>query len=239
MSTGKLYLIPTVISEKQNDVIPEQVRLVIKEVDCYLVENVRTARRFISSLKLGLTIEELKFEQLDKKTPMVRVQKIMQPLLEGKNIGLMSESGCPGIADPGSLAVNYGHEIGAQVIPLVGPSSIFLALMASGFKGQQFAFHGYLPIDKKHLDQKIKALEEESRRKNQTQLFIETPYRNNQLLEQLKKQCYPQTQLCVARDVSGKDEYIKTTTIKDWRQIQIELHKIPTVFALFAGDVGR
>lgn len=239
MTKGKLYLIPTVISENQNEVIPEQVRGVIKGLDYFLVENLRTARRFISSLKLGLTIEDLKFEQLNKKTSTEKVEQLMQQILEGKNIGLMSESGCPGIADPGSLAVNYAHQIGAAVVPLVGPSSIFLTLMASGFNGQQFAFHGYLPIDKKHLDQKIKSLEEESRRKNQTQLFIETPYRNNQLLEQLKKQCYPQTHLCVARDVSGKDEFIKTASIKDWRQIKVELHKIPTVFALFAGDVGR
>ncbi|MEP2773150.1 MAG: SAM-dependent methyltransferase [Fulvivirga sp.] len=239
MTKGKLYLIPTVISENQNEVIPEQVRAVIKGVDYYLVENLRTARRFISSLKLGLTIEDLKFEQLNKKTSTQKVEQLMKQILEGKNIGLMSESGCPGIADPGSLAVNYAHTIGASVVPLVGPSSILLTLMASGFNGQQFAFHGYLPIDKKHLDQKIKALEEESRRKNQTQLFIETPYRNNQLFEQLKKQCYPQTQLCVARDVSGKDEFIKTASIKDWRQIKVDLHKIPTVFALFAGDGGR
>ena len=239
MKPGKLYLIPTVIADKQSQVIPEQVRGVIEGLDYYLVENLRTARRYISSLKLGLTIEELQFEQLDKKTPYAKVQKLLQPLAEGKNVGIMSESGCPGIADPGSLAVNYAHEIGATVVPLVGPSSIFLTLMASGFNGQQFAFHGYLPIDKKHLDQKIKALEEESLRKNQTQLFIETPYRNNQLLEQLKKQCYPQTQLCVARDVSGKDEFIKTASITAWRQIALELHKIPTVFALFAGSMER
>ncbi len=235
MTKGKLYLIPTVISDNANDVIPEQVKGVIQNLDYYLVENLRTARRYISSLKLGLTIEELHFDQLNKKTSIDSVQHMMKPLLDGKSIGLMSESGCPGIADPGSLAVSYAHQIDAAVVPLVGPSSIFLTLMASGFNGQQFAFHGYLPIDKKHLDQKIKTLEEESRRKNQTQLFIETPYRNNQLLEQLKKQCYPQTQLCVARDVSGKDEFIKTATIKDWRQTKVELHKIPTVFALFAG----
>ncbi|MTI21412.1 SAM-dependent methyltransferase [Fulvivirga sp. RKSG066] len=235
MSSGKLYLIPIVISEKQTNVVPEQVKEVIENTDYFLVENLRTARRFISSLQMGITIEDLQFEELDKKTPQATVEKLMSKAKTGTNVGLMSESGCPGVADPGSLAVDYAHKNNIPVVPLVGPSSILLALMASGFNGQQFAFHGYLPIDKKALEQKIKALEEESRRKNQTQLFIEAPYRNNQLVEQLKKNCYPNTKLCVARDLSGEQEWIKSTTIADWRKIKVDLHKIPTVYALFAG----
>lgn len=235
MKKGKLFLIPIVISEQQTDTIPDQVKKVIENTSYYLVENLRTARRFISSLNLGLTIEDLKFEKLDKKTPAPQVEKLMQPLLKGENIGLMSESGCPGIADPGSLAVEYAHNNDIQVAPLVGPSSILLALMASGFNGQQFAFHGYLPIDKKQLSQKIKSIEEESRRKNQSQIFIETPYRNNQLLQVLIDNCYPETRLCIAKDVSGKEEQIVTLPIKDWRNKKMELHKIPAVFVLYSG----
>ncbi|UII33729.1 SAM-dependent methyltransferase [Fulvivirga ulvae] len=232
MSKGQLYLIPTVISEKQTDVIPEQVRQVVKHTDYFLVENLRTARRFISSLKLGLNIEELHFELLDKNTPVIEVERLMKPVFEGRNIGVLSESGCPGIADPGSAAVKYAHAHNIKVVPLVGPSSIFLSLMASGFNGQNFTFHGYLPIDKKALEGTIRQLENESRKNNQTQIFIEAPYRNNQLLENLIKTCHQETSLCVARDISGDEEYIKTAKVKDWKSIQVELHKVPTVFLL-------
>jgi len=234
MGLGKLYIIPSVISDNKN-VIPDQVREVIAQTDYFLVENLRTARRYISSLKLGLTIEELSFELLDKKTPDHQVEKIMQPVLQGKNAGLLSESGCPGVADPGSEAVKYAHKKGIEVIPLVGPSSIILALMASGFNGQQFAFHGYLPIDKKELDKRIKQLEDESRKKKQTQIFIEAPYRNNQLLKAIIGSASPDTQVCVARDISGPNEWVKTCQIKEWKNKKIDLHKIPTVFLLYAG----
>jgi len=234
MSKGHLYLIPTVISEKQTDVIPEQVRNIVKNTDYFLVENLRTARRYISSLNLGLTIQDLKFEVLDKKSTQAQVEKLMKPVFDGKDIGLMSESGCPGVADPGSLAVQYAHSKSIKVVPLVGPASIILTLMASGFNGQQFAFHGYLPIDKKQLEKKINSLEEESRRKNQTQLFIEAPYRNNQLLQMLVKHAHPNTMLCVARDVSGSEELIKSMPVKDWRKMEVDLHKVPTVFAIQA-----
>ena len=234
MSEAHLYLIPTVISEVQNDVIPEQVRNVILHTDYFLVENVRTARRFISSLKMGITIEDLHFEVLDKKTSEEKAAKLLQPLREGRNVGIMSESGCPGIADPGSAAVRYAHKHGIRVVPLVGPSSIFLSLMASGFNGQNFTFHGYLPIDKKALENTIKTLEADSRKHKRTQIFIEAPYRNNQLLESMCKYASPDTMLCVARDISGKDEFIRTSTIKGWKSIEVELHKIPTVFLLYS-----
>ncbi|UII28124.1 SAM-dependent methyltransferase [Fulvivirga maritima] len=234
MANGILYLIPSSISENQTDVIPEQVRQVIKHTEYFAVENIRTARRFISSLKLGLTIEDLQFEVLDKKTNDTAVEKILKPLLSGKNVGVISESGCPGIADPGSRAVAYAHKKNIRVVPLVGPSSIFLALMASGFSGQKFAFHGYLPIKKKELETAIRQLETESRKHLQTQIFIEAPYRNNQMLETLVKTCSPSTQICVAKDVSGTEEFIKSQTASEWKKQKVELHKVPTVFILFS-----
>ncbi|MEQ9167581.1 MAG: SAM-dependent methyltransferase, partial [Fulvivirga sp.] len=173
MSIGKLYIIPNVVSENQVDTIPLQVLTAIKTTSLFLVENVRTARRYISSLNLGVTIEDLEFFLLDKKTPDEEISRLMQPLLAGKNVGILSESGCPGIADPGAKAVEWGHKKGVRVIPLVGPSSLLLALMGSGFNGQKFCFHGYLPIDKKPLEAEIRRLTTESNRFNQTQIFIE------------------------------------------------------------------
>jgi len=231
---GNLYLIPTVISDN-TEVIPVRVMNTIKELDYFLVENLRTARRYISSLRLGLTIEDLEFEILDKKTPNAEVNRLLSGLLKGKSIGILSESGCPGIADPGAVAVALAHELGVKVIPLVGPSSLTLALMASGFNGQRFAFQGYLPIDKKQLSSTIKKLEGESGKLNQTQIFIEAPYRNNQLLKSLIEHCNPYTKLCVARDITGKEEFIKSTTIREWKSINVDLHKRPTVFLLYSG----
>ncbi|MEQ8925210.1 MAG: SAM-dependent methyltransferase [Fulvivirga sp.] len=232
---GKLFLVPTVIAENSLNTIPEQVKEVIKNTEYFLVENVRTARRYISSLKLGLTIEELKFEILDKKTDSQRLGKLLEPLSKGMNVGIISESGCPGVADPGALAVEWAQRNKIQVVPLVGPSSILMALMGSGFNGQKFCFHGYLPIDKKELEKEIKALEAESGKKNQTQIFIETPYRNNQLLATLSKACHPSTKICVAKDITGKEEFVVTDTAANWQNRNIDLHKIPTVFLLYAG----
>ncbi|MDX1628508.1 MAG: SAM-dependent methyltransferase [Fulvivirga sp.] len=234
MSSGKLYIIPSVIAADQNDAIPEQARQVIKQTKHYLAEDLRTARRFISSLELGLNIPDLHFDKLDKNTSYREMEKLMTPAKEGKTMGLMSESGCPGVADPGSIAVQFAHANDIDVIPVTGPSSILLLLMASGFNGQQFAFHGYLPIDNKQLINKIKSLEEESRRKNQTQIFIETPYRNEKLLDILLKHAYPETHLCIGRDITGKDELIKSAPVKSWRSQNISLHKIPTVFAIYS-----
>lgn len=236
MLKGTLYLIPTVIAENTNEVIPKQVTDGIKQLDYFLVENLRTARRYISSLRLGITIEDLEFEVLDKKTSQLEVTKLLSPLLKGKNIGILSESGCPGIADPGAIAVAWAHDNGVRVVPLVGPSSLMMALMASGFNGQRFSFHGYLPIDRNQLSSTLKKLENESGQFNQTQVFIEAPFRNNQLLKNLTEQCNPQTRLCVARDITGHEEFIQTKTIKEWRNIDIDLHKRPTVFILYSGQ---
>jgi 16S rRNA (cytidine1402-2'-O)-methyltransferase len=232
--TGKLFLIPTVLAEgTAEQVISPQVKEVIKHTRYYLVENVRTARRYISLLKLGISIDDLYFEVLDKKTKGPELERIIQPIFEGNDLGVMSEAGCPGIADPGSLAVAYAHEKGIQVVPLTGPSAIFLALMGSGFNGQSFAFHGYLPIDKKDRINAIKQLEGESSRHNKTQIFIETPFRNNHLFDDLKSTLQPQTKLCIAKNLTGSDELIQTKTIMEWRKTKLDLHKIPVVFILY------
>lgn len=238
MAKGTLYLIPTILSPNTAGTIPDQVKEVIRSTEYFLVENERTARRYISHLKLGITIEQLHLAVLDKATPDEKINLLLAPLAQGKDVGIISESGCPGVADPGSRAVAVAHSKNYPVVPLSGPSSILLALMGSGFNGQKFCFHGYLPIDKKKLDQQLKKLEKESRERDQTQLFIETPYRNNQLLAAIIKVCNPHTMLSIARDVTGQQEMVKTKSIKDWAAEKPELHKIPTVFALYSGGMA-
>lgn len=236
MKKGKLYLIPVIIAEDTaDDIILPQVKEIVKNTNHFLVENIRTARRFISALKTGKVIEDIYFEVLDKKTDEAKIKSFLNPILSGNDMGIMSEAGCPGIADPGSKAVLLAHQLGIQVIPLVGPSSIFLALMASGFNGQKFKFHGYLPIDKGERVKAIKQLEKESQQQNQTQIFMDTPYRNNQLLEDLFKNCSKNTNLCIAKDITGADEFIKSKTIGMWKSSKPELHKIPVIFVLYAG----
>lgn len=233
MPQGKLFLIPNVLAENTADaVISPQVREVIQHTKVFLVENPRTARRYISSLKLGVNLEEVHMEILDKNTAPESVNRLLQPLFKGADVGIISEAGCPGIADPGALAVAHAHTRGIQVVPLSGPSSMFLALMGSGFSGQSFAFHGYLPIDKKERAQALKKLETESLREKRAQIFMETPFRNNQLLEDLLRTLAPQTKLCIAKNLTASDEFIQTKTILDWKKTPIDLHKVPTVFVL-------
>ena len=230
---GHLYLIPMVISEDtEGDTISPAVRRIVNELDFFLVENVRTARRYLSKLKIQKPIDTLHFEVLDKNTDKVDLSIMMKPILAGSHMGVISESGCPGIADPGAHAVDWAHQHDVRVIPLVGPSSILLALMASGLNGQRFAFHGYLPIKSDLRIKEIKKLEKVSMERNETQIFIETPYRNNQLLTDLVKACQPQTRICVARDISGKSERIHTQTASSWQKTMPDLHKIPVVFLL-------
>lgn len=232
---GKLYLIPNVLAENTaHQVIAPQVKEVIKNTRHYLVEDLRTARRYISSLKLGITIEELGMEILDKKTKEHQIKELMKPVFQGQDIGVISEAGCPGIADPGALAVAFAHQKGIQVIPLVGPSSMFLGLMASGFNGQSFAFLGYLPIDKKARIDSIKELESESLKYYRTQIFMETPFRNNHLFEDLKNTLHPNTRVCIAKNLTGKDEFIHSKTVADWKKVKVDLHKVPTVFLVYA-----
>ena len=228
-------MIPTVLADNTAHwVISPQVQEVISHTKIFLVENPRSARRYISSLKLGINIEELHMEVLDKDTPPEQVSRLMMPLLNGADIGVISEAGCPGIADPGALAVAYAHQKGIQVVPISGPSSMFLALMGSGFSGQSFAFHGYLPIDKKERAMTLKRLEQESLREKRAQLFMETPFRNNQLLADALASLSPQTKLCIAKNLTAADELIQTKTISDWKNHPLDLHKVPTVFILQA-----
>ncbi len=233
-SKGVLYLIPTVLApETSKQVLSPQIKEVITQTDHFFVENVRTARRFISELQTGKSIESLYFYTLDKDTSYAEIEKNFQPIVEGKDAGIISEAGCPGIADPGAVAVQIAHKLGIRVVPLVGPSSILLALMASGFSGQSFVFHGYLPIDKTERAKTIRQLEKDALHKDQTQVFMETPFRNNQLLEELLNTCNLQTPLCIASQITAPDEMIRTLRISDWKKQKPDLHKKPTIFLLY------
>ncbi len=235
MNKGKLYLIPTVIADDTSSVvIPQQVIDVLPFIQHFLVEDLRTARRHLSSLKVFPSIEALRFEVLNKETTEQKLPELMKPILEGLNVGVISESGCPGVADPGALAVNYAHENDIQVVPLVGPSSILLALMASGLNGQQFTFHGYLPIDAREAATRIKELERVSKAKNQTQIFIETPYRNNAVFDHFLKNLHSETRLTVALDLTGQHEFVRTLTIEQWKKQKQNWPKSPAVFLFLA-----
>lgn len=235
MNKGKLYLIPNIIADDtQQAVVPPQVWNVLGSIRHFLAEDIRTARRYLSSLKLYESIEALNFQAFNKETKFETLSTLFVPVFEGFSLGVISDAGCPGIADPGALAVKFAHDNDIQVVPLVGPSSILLALMASGLNGQRFAFHGYLPIDAKECSKAIQELERESRQKNQTQIFIETPYRNNHIKELLLKNLSNETLLCIAEDITGKKETIRTFTAKKWKTINYELSKIPVVFLILS-----
>ena len=214
------------------DVLPQTVKRTIDFIDYYIVENEKTARKSIKEVHPEKKQSELILFVLNKRTEVREHQDFIQPLLEGKNVGLMSEAGCPGVADPGAVIVKLAHEKGIQVVPLVGPSSILLAMMASGMNGQSFTFHGYLPIDKDEKRASFKNLERTSFEKNQSQIFIETPYRNNNLLEDLLQTLHPETHLCIATDITLPTEYIKTKRISAWKKETIDLHKRPTIFII-------
>lgn len=232
---GKIYLIPTVLApDTQNQVLPAYTVEQLKPITHFFVENVRTARRFISSLKLGIVIDQLTFYLIDKHTSNQDIKENAQVLLEGHDVGVISEAGCPGIADPGAKVVSFGHKMGIEVIPLVGPSSIFLALMSSGLNGQSFAFKGYLPINKQERVKVIKQLEKISASHQQTQIFMETPFRNNQLLQVVIQQCRKNTQLCIASNLTAEDAFIATKSIEQWKKSLPDLHKKPTIFVLQA-----
>lgn len=235
MSKGQLFLIPSAISAGTGpNILNEQIKDAILKTSIYLAENIREARRFISSLKLGIDISSLTFEQLDKKTTPADALKKMQPLLSGKNIGVLSDAGCPGIADPGALAVKIAHEKGIKVVPLVGPSSIVLALMGSGLNGQSFSFVGYIPIKTNEAIQRIQALEQQSKKIHQTQIFIETPYRSDRMLLLLLKCLHPTTLLTIASDLTGITEFLATKPVSEWRKSAHRIGKTPTVFLFLA-----
>jgi len=202
----------------------------LKSISHFLVEDVRTARRYLSSLKIYDSIDRLHFEVLNKDTKEIDLAEMMKPLLSGNYMGIISESGCPGVADPGAKAVAFAHQRNIQVIPLVGPSSILLGLMASGLNGQKFAFHGYLPIDGKEAIKTIKDLERESKQKQQTQIFIETPFRNNQVFDHFLNSLDQDTLLTIAIDIAGDKENIRTKSVRDWKAFKPVLPKAPSIF---------
>ena len=230
---GKLYLIPTTMGDcDPMDVLPQTIKRAIDLIDYYIVENEKTARKSIKQVQPEKKQSELILFALNKRTETQEHKEFIKPLLEGKDMGLMSEAGCPGVADPGAVIVKLAHEKGIQVVPLVGPSSILLAMMASGMNGQSFTFHGYLPIEKGEKKASLKVLERISQERNQSQIFIETPYRNNKMLEDLLLLLNPETYLCIAADITLSTEYIKTKKAKDWKKETVDLHNRPAIFII-------
>ena len=232
MTTGTLYLIPVPLADNAAaKSFTPYLTDTINQINEYIVENSKTARRFLKEAGLQTPQSELIVHDYGKHN-RDNLSEFFTGLLNGKNVGLMSEAGCPGVADPGAEIVAFAHQRGIKVMPLVGPSSILLALMASGFNGQSFTFHGYLPIDKVQRSQKIKELENLSETNNQTQIFIETPFRNNPMLEEILRSCKPQTKLCIACNLTAEDEMVQTKSIAEWNKHVPDLHKKPAIFLL-------
>lgn len=230
-----LYLIPSLLGKASpKEIIPAANIKIIEDLSYFIVEDVRSARRFLKKLLPVINIDRLTFNILNEHTRPEEIPSMLGPLQEGHDIGLISEAGLPCVADPGSLLVSLAHQNGIRVTPLIGPSSLFLALMASGFNGQNFAFTGYLPIDKKERRMKIKELEASVYQYDQTQIFIETPYRNKHLLDSLLETCKPHTRICIAVDLTLPSELIISQTVQEWKRIKsLDFHKRPAVFLLY------
>ncbi|NLK15886.1 MAG: SAM-dependent methyltransferase [Bacteroidales bacterium] len=233
--TGTLYLIPTPISEEAViDSLTGDIVRVLHKTQHYAVENIRSARRFIKSVDRNINIDELTFYEIGKNSSDTEKSSIIDILISGKNVGIMSEAGAPGVADPGSDIVLAAHKANINVMPLVGASSILLALMGSGLNGQKFVFHGYLPIKQNERQKAIRQLEKESHNFSQSQLFIETPYRNKAIFDDLIKTCLPQTLLTVAVDLTGEEQFLETKSIQAWKSSQVVFPKKPAIFVLLA-----
>lgn len=231
---GRLYLIPCYLQEDAIHTIPAYLQKAVASCSVFLVENERSARRFLKKLWKEMVIDDYRWHLIENAGEQ-QIATLLSALKNGQDVGIISEAGCPGIADPGQLLVSAAQEKGFQVVPLVGPSSIVLALMASGMNGQQFSFHGYLPIDAVERKKKIKELESTSARENSTQIFIETPYRNHAMINDILSTCRPQTKLCVAVDLTGPEESILTRNISEWKKMELNYHKKPAIFLLMAG----
>jgi 16S rRNA (cytidine1402-2'-O)-methyltransferase len=234
--TGTLYLIPVALGDSAwTGYLPQATRDIACGLTHFVVENAKTARAELKRIGHPLPLRELAIEQMPEKLAAADIDRLLQPLHDGRDLGLMSEAGCPGVADPGALLVRRAHELGIAVRPLVGPSSLLLALMASGLEGQRFAFHGYLPAREPERSQRIAELERDSARLDQTQIFIETPYRNMAIFDAVLAACRPQTRLCVASNLTLPTETLRTRSIGDWRAAQRPaLDKRPTVFLLLS-----
>ena len=236
MNKGKLYLIPSTLgNETEEQTLPPTILNSIKNIDIFIVENIRTSRRFIKRMYKEKDIDNTLFYSYGKHDKIDLQEEFLPHIYNGKDVGIISEAGLPCVADPGNKIVDFAHKFQVDVVPLVGPSSIFLALMASGFNGQNFAFNGYLPINKSERSKKINDLEILSRKSNQTQIFMETPYRNLQLFESILKVCSKSTKLCVASNITLDLENIKTKTIEEWKYSNPpNIHKSPTIFLIYS-----
>ena len=230
-----LYLIPVTLGETEiNQVIPSYNHDIITEIKYFIVENIRSARRFLKKIEKSIDIDELTFFELNRHTDRTIIAEYLKPLEEGKPVGIISEAGCPAIADPGADVVAIAQTKKLRVIPLVGPSSIILSLMASGFNGQSFAFNGYLPVETAERKKALKKLENKIYNEDQTQIFIETPYRNAKMIETILSSLRPQTKLCIASGITCQEEYIKTRTVQQWKNEKIpEIGKIPAIFLIY------
>lgn len=235
MNSPALYLIPCLLGETSVElVIPPQNITLVRQLKFFIVENIRSARRFLKKCDPSIDIDTLTFFELNKHTDRNQIASYLLPMKSGESIGVISEAGCPAIADPGADVVAIAQQEGYKIVPLVGPSSILMALMGSGFNGQSFAFYGYLPIDTDERIKKLKQLEARSFNEDQTQIFIETPYRNLKLAEDILQHCKPMTKLCIANNISCEDESIVTKSVKGWKGKLPEMHKKPTVFLIYA-----
>ncbi len=232
-----LYLLPVTLGDTEIDnVLPSYNREIIRQIKFFIVENVRSARRFLKKVDRDINIDELTFYLMDKHTDAAKMASYLKSLEEGSAMGVISEAGCPAVADPGADVVAVAQRKNLRVIPMVGPSSIIMSVMGSGFNGQSFAFNGYLPIEPAERTKRIKQLETRAYTEDQTQLFIETPYRNHKMLEELLRTCKPSTRLCIASGITCAEEYIHTHTIAEWKKIKLhDLSKIPTIFLIYKG----
>ncbi|MBQ2844162.1 MAG: SAM-dependent methyltransferase [Alistipes sp.] len=236
MERGVLYMIPCPISDDTTpwEVLPEANRRIMQSLDYFIVENTRTARRFLSKAALGLKIDELEFVELNEHTVAGEaIERMIAPVLEGRSAGVISEAGVPGVADPGALVVEAAHRKGIRVVPLIGPSSILLAVMASGLNGQSFAFNGYLPVKGPERQKAIRFFERRAHREHQSQLFIEAPYRNQKLAEELLQTLQAETRLTIAMDLTAPTEWIRTLRVAEWRKTKLpELNKRPAIWII-------
>jgi 16S rRNA (cytidine1402-2'-O)-methyltransferase len=229
---GTIYIIPSPLGDSRINTIPQKTVETVCNIQYFIVEDIRTARRYLSKMKMSAKIDNLTFFELNEHTKHTEIEQLLIPAAEGYDMGIISDAGVPCVADPGAALIEFAHQKNIKVVPLVGPSSILLALMAAGMNGQNFAFAGYLPVKEEQRCQRIRSLEKRSKHESQTQIFIETPYRNIQLFKSFISACNPATRLCIAANITLADEFIKTLTIAEWRKIEPNINKKPCIFIL-------